>query len=149
MKFFSGCSCPHLTHSGVCVCRRSGGISFYTDVYPTALSLPGTSSRKAFMLQGMPLFCQTDQQCWANVPAEVCDTWKAWSLTPQCQYSPGPTLRPCFSTSISCSPKLLVEQCVFSFLSYECDTSAQGHHSKKLKGRISAPFRDKNVALTD
>lgn len=142
---FSGGSCPHLSHSGVCVCHRLGGVSLYTDVYLTAL--PSRSKlKKSIHASRNATLCQTDQQCLANVPAEVCDTWKGFNSS--MPIFAGANIKTLFSF-ISCPPKLVEEQCVFSYLSRECDTSAQRHHCKRPKGRILAPFRDKNVAFTD
>lgn len=97
--------------------------------------LPG-KLENALMHRRKPHLGQTEQQCLAGYSKKV--VARKGCQTPQCQHSPGPTLRPC-STPISCLLTLFRE---FFFIYvyiyiyiYSCCESAQQHHCTKTPGR--------------
>lgn len=132
----------------VCIsaCRRSGGVSLYTDVshwlaFQEQAQKSIHASRNADFCQRPTMFSKSSSL----------NLWylKGLVFNSSMPIFTGANIKTLFSTSISCPPKLLGEQCVFSYLSCECDASAQRQHCNKPKRRILAPFRDKSVALTD
>lgn len=130
-----------LTHSGVflfVLLSVVGWVEFLSKQMSILLPFfPGTSSRTAFMFQGMllsdkhrPIMFSTSTSFNSSMPIFTAANIKTLS-----------------STSISCPPKLLGEQCVFSYPFCECDTSAQRHHCKKPTGESQHPSVTKMFLL--